>query len=121
MTDGMDLTGYEVTAAAELVRFVDERLTGWERSERGPGLWVWRTEVDDWRPVVAVNALPDRILVPTHLWAKQVGPTLLAGTEGGAFASATLSHMSDLSEMRQALRVAAVLVSELDPAVVGRG
>ena len=116
MADEMDLTGYpEVTAAASLVRIVDEVLGDWERVETGPGLWVWRWDMGR-ALVVAVNALTDRVLVPAALWPAQVGPTLLGGDEGRLFASVTLPHVSDRHEMREALRVVAVLVPDLEPA-----
>lgn len=111
----MDLTGYEASAASVLVPLVDAALADWDCEETGPGLWIWRSWGER-HQVVAVNALPDRILVPAHLWPEKVGPTLLGGDVGGLFASATLRHCSDASEMREALRVVAVLVPDLEPA-----
>lgn len=107
----MDLTGYEATRASDLVRVIDRALPDWERAETGPGMWVWRQVYEDEQPwVVVVNALPDRILVPTHVWPAKVGPTLLVGIEGDVFASVTFPDCSDNSEMRKALRVVAVLI-----------
>lgn len=112
----MDLTGYEATAASGLVRLIDKALPDWEHTETGPGLWVWRYEDEDndRGRVVVVNALEDRLLVPTHIWPAKVGPTVLAGVEGDVFASVTLPNCSDSSDMREALRVVAVLVPDLD-------
>lgn len=116
MADEMDLAGYEASAAADLVRIIDDALGDWDREDTGPGLWVWRFATDDHAQVVAVNALPDRVLVPTRLWPEEVGPTLLAGIEGGLYASVTLPLVSDRHDKREALRIVAVLVADLDPA-----
>ncbi|MER7002225.1 hypothetical protein ABT297_04140 [Dactylosporangium sp. NPDC000555] len=112
----MNLTGYEGTAASTLVRIVDAALGDWDRAEAGPGLWVWRSEWDERCQVVAVNALADRVFVPVEGWPAKVGPTLLGGDKYGLFASATVPHVSDASEMREAIAVVAVLVPDLEPA-----
>lgn len=117
----MDLTGYETTTAADLVRVIDGALGDWDRTTTGPGLWVWQYATDDLTQVVAVNALPDRILTPTGMWPEQVGPTVLGGVEGELFASATLPHVSDRSDLMEALRVVAVLVPDLEPATWSAG
>jgi hypothetical protein len=112
----MDLTGYEGTAASTLVRIVDDALGDWDRAVTGPGLWVWRSEWEERRQVVAVNALEDRVVVPVDGWPSKVGPTLLGGDDGGLFATATLPDCTDGGEIREALRVVGVLVPDLEPA-----
>ncbi len=107
----MDLTGFESAPAAILVRFVDSALIGWTPTSTGPGLWTWENPTED--QVVVVNALPDRILVPTSLWPPKVGPTLLGGTRRGLFAAATLPDCCDMSEIREAVRVVSTLVEDL--------
>jgi hypothetical protein len=112
----MDLTGYEGTAASTLVRLVDDALGDWDRTVTGPGLWVWRSEWEERRQVVAVNALEDRVVVPVDGWPSKVGPTLLGGDDSGLFATATLPNCTDGGEIREALRVVGVLVPDLEPA-----
>ncbi len=110
----MDLTGFETKAAATLVRLVDSALLGWTPLYTGPGLWTWENPAEN--QVVVVNALPDRILVPTDLWPPKVGPTLLGGTPGGLFASATLPDCCDICDIREAIRVVSTLVEDLSTA-----
>lgn len=112
----LDFTGYETSAAAALVEHIDACLGDWDRRDLGPGLWSWYSAFDDREQVVAVNALPDRVLVPVHGWPAQMGPTVLGGDANGLFASATLPHVSDRFERRQALAVVAQLVPDLAPA-----
>lgn len=114
----MDLAGYEATAAADLVRSIDDRLTDdWQRHDTGPGLWSWRTSRDERTLVVAVNALEDRVLVPVGGWIGKVGPTILAGQLDDVFASVTLPLVSDRHDAREAFTLLARLVPELaDPA-----
>lgn len=114
---GMDLTGYSpATLAHDLVTLVDDALGDWDRTVTGPGLWVWRSYWEDRHQVVAVNALEDRVVVPVEGWPTKVGPTLLGGDANGLFASATLPNVADRTQIREAIRVVAVLVPDLEPA-----
>lgn len=103
------------TAAATLVRMIDERLpVEWQRHDDGPGMWRWQIGPDDGPAlVVVVNGREDRVLVPAHGWPAKVGPTVLAGRLNDTFASVTLPDMSDYSDARGALWVLARVVPEL--------
>lgn len=116
MAEHWDLTGWEATAAADLVRLIEARLPDvWIRHEDTPGQWTWELDDEDntghW--VVVVNGLPDRILVPVHGWPAKVGPTVLAGTWHDTFVSVTLPNMTDRSDLRNALRVLSQVVPAL--------
>lgn len=112
----LDFTGYETSAAVALVQHIDACLGDWDRRDLGPGLWSWYSAFDDREQVVAVNALPDRVVVPVFGWPAKMGPTILGGDLNGLFASATLPGCSDRSERQMAIAAVARLVPDLDPA-----
>lgn len=116
MADRWDLTGWEATAAADLVRLIEARLPEeWTPFQDGPGMWPrWELiDGDVGRLIVAVNGREDRVLVPVHAWPAKVGPTVMAARWGDQFVSVTLPAMSDRSDMRGALDILAHVVPAL--------
>ena len=101
-----ELDGWAATAAASLVRLIDERLPAdWERRRDADGLWRWtRDDPDEWTTGVTVNARADRILAPEHGWPDPCGPTILSyARHGGPVWSVTLPHLTCGQEIRAAL------------------
>lgn len=100
------LTGWEITAAQNVVRWIDERLPAdWQRHHDADGLWRWtRDDPYGWTAGVTVNARPDRFLVPVNGWPDPCGPTILSyARHGGPVWSVTLPHMTCGSEIRAAI------------------
>lgn len=101
------LDGWEATAAAIVVRMIDEQVPAdWTRHHDADGIWRWERydEHDDWTAGVVVNARDDRVLAPVHGWPDPVGPTVMSYERiGGPIWSVTLPHVTDGQQIRAAL------------------